>query len=191
MKKHTNINNVEIINISNNGQGQTKTNKKLAQFILNKENIANMKFEHSIESFEKLINYLEMDRMVFQLHRLTAQITNSKDLEPIEPEVTPILNFVNNKAVVYMIINKVNYKIYIGKSQNLYGRIKNYSKIDYLKASPASKINKAIIKFGYKNFSFVILEYCTYKQLAPREQYFIQLFKPQYNIRKITCKKAT
>lgn len=43
-------------------------------------------------------------------------------------------------------------------------------------------IYKAIIKYGYKNFKLGILEYCSIDTILVREQYYIDLLKPEYNI---------
>jgi group I intron endonuclease len=43
-------------------------------------------------------------------------------------------------------------------------------------------IYRALLKYGYKNFSFDILEYCEPSQLIKREQYYIHHLKPEYNI---------
>jgi len=43
-------------------------------------------------------------------------------------------------------------------------------------------ICKALLKHGYSNFSFSILEYCESDKCIQREQYYIDLFKPEYNI---------
>jgi NUMOD1 domain-containing protein len=46
-------------------------------------------------------------------------------------------------------------------------------------------INKAILKYGRVNFSLEILEYCSNKDLIKREQYYLDLLKPEYNILKL------
>ena len=46
-------------------------------------------------------------------------------------------------------------------------------------------IYKAILKYGYSNFSLEILEYCEPNLLISREQYYIDLLEPEYNILKI------
>ncbi|HEY0580041.1 MAG TPA: hypothetical protein VGC75_04985 [Candidatus Nitrosocosmicus sp.] len=49
----------------------------------------------------------------------------------------------------------------------------------------SSRIHKAILKYDYLNFSVTILEFCTSNKsadLRKREDYYIRLFKPQYNI---------
>ena len=43
-------------------------------------------------------------------------------------------------------------------------------------------IYKAILKYGYKNFKLEILEYCNIDTVLAREQYYIDLLKPAYNI---------
>jgi group I intron endonuclease len=43
-------------------------------------------------------------------------------------------------------------------------------------------INRALLKYGYAKFSLEILEYCEPSKCIEREQYYIDLFKPKYNI---------
>lgn len=45
-------------------------------------------------------------------------------------------------------------------------------------------INKAQLKYGYSGFSLLILEYCEPEVCTDREQYYIDLYKPEYNILK-------
>jgi group I intron endonuclease len=45
-------------------------------------------------------------------------------------------------------------------------------------------ICRALLKRGYSNFNLEILEYCDSKDLIIREQYYIDLLKPEYNILK-------
>jgi group I intron endonuclease len=53
----------------------------------------------------------------------------------------------------------------------------------YLKESK-SYIYSALIKYGYSRFTLEILEYCDSKDVIKREQYYIDLLKPEYNILK-------
>jgi group I intron endonuclease len=48
-----------------------------------------------------------------------------------------------------------------------------------------SIIYSAILKHGYINFSLDILEYCEIAVLIGREQYYLDLLKPKYNILKV------
>lgn len=43
-------------------------------------------------------------------------------------------------------------------------------------------IYKALLKYGYSNFKLEILEYTSQETVLAREQYYIDLFKPEYNI---------
>jgi group I intron endonuclease len=45
-----------------------------------------------------------------------------------------------------------------------------------------SIIARALIKYGYSNFQLDILEYCEPTNCIEREQYYIDLLKPEYNI---------
>lgn len=97
-----------------------------------------------------------------------------------------------------MLTNNVTKKRYIGKSSNLLDRFLNYSSQNSLKNHPNSLIGKALLKFGFSNFSLTILDADrnltqTGKEhyestLNEKEQYFINLLKPQYNIRKSVVK---
>jgi group I intron endonuclease len=49
----------------------------------------------------------------------------------------------------------------------------------------SSAIYSSILKHGYSNFSLDILEYCEPNVLIKREQYYIDLLKPEYNILKV------
>lgn len=45
-----------------------------------------------------------------------------------------------------------------------------------------SRIYSAILNHGYSNFQLEILEYCTKENAISREQYYIDLLKPEYNL---------
>ena len=45
-----------------------------------------------------------------------------------------------------------------------------------------SRIYSAILKHGYSNFRLEILEYCIKENVISREQYYIDLLKPEYNL---------
>jgi hypothetical protein len=45
-------------------------------------------------------------------------------------------------------------------------------------------INLAILKYGLKNFSLDILEYCSKELVLDKEQYYINIYSPKYNILK-------
>lgn len=43
-------------------------------------------------------------------------------------------------------------------------------------------IDRALLKHGFSNFTLEILEYCDKDNVLEREQYYLDLIKPQYNI---------
>lgn len=96
-----------------------------------------------------------------------------------------ILEENKGKPGIYMITNKKTKDFYIGQSKNLYNRFLNYFNPAYVKRSPNSIIGKAILKYGYSNFSLTILEYCDKANLTAREQYYLDTLNPVYNILKI------
>lgn len=88
----------------------------------------------------------------------------------------------------------MNGQSYVGSSVNLARRFTDYFNINYISNKTNNMvINKALLKYGYANFSLEILEYCESDQLrsppsggsplagGSREQYFLDFFKPEYN----------
>ena len=87
---------------------------------------------------------------------------------------------------IYKFTNKLNGKIYIGSSKNLAKRFSQYFNISYISTVKNKlTISRALIKYGYFNFSIEILEYCDPSMLLNREQHYIDELKPTYNIAKI------
>lgn len=88
------------------------------------------------------------------------------------------------KCGIYRITSLTNSKFYIGSSNNLSAWFRTCFNIDQLIRSNMY-IYKAILKYGYSNFTLEIFEYCEPNLLIYREQYYIDLLKPEYNILKI------
>lgn len=101
------------------------------------------------------------------------------------------------KVGIYMFTNKLTGDIYVGQSINLRKRFLNYFNLSYLSrrneliiSSPGDPCpwgsrGRAIIKYGYSNFSVTILEYCDKCDLDVREQHYFDTLNPQYNIQKV------
>lgn len=71
----------------------------------------------------------------------------------------------------------------MGSSTNLSKRFTLYYSLTYLtKQSKNSIIIRALLKNGHSKFSLDILEYCEANKVIEREQYYIDLLKPEYNI---------
>jgi group I intron endonuclease len=89
------------------------------------------------------------------------------------------------KSGIYMLTNNLTKDIYIGQSIDISKRFKNYFNLSYVKTKESFIISKALIKYGYSNFSVTILEYCDKSDLNNREQFYFDKLNPQYNILKI------
>jgi len=89
-----------------------------------------------------------------------------------------------NKSGIYRFTNLNNGKRYIGSSENLSNRLLFYyspSKMNYVLQQSKSFICSAILKYGLKDFSIEILEYCEPVKLLIREKYYIDIGS-EYNI---------
>ena len=100
--------------------------------------------------------------------------------ENVQVQKTLILKN-KNKVGVYRWINKINNKSYVGSSINLGKRFHVYFSTKRLINSNMI-IYKSVLKYGYSKFKLEILEYCESDIVNKREQYFIDILKPEYNI---------
>lgn len=61
-----------------------------------------------------------------------------------------------------------------------------YYNIKYIvRTAESSLICRSLLKYGYSKFKLEILEYCEPSILVEREQYYIDLLNPEYNILKV------
>ena len=88
------------------------------------------------------------------------------------------------KSGIYRWLNTVNGKTYIGSSVNLTIRFNVYFNKNRLLTGSGNRmaINNAILKYGLENFSLEILEYCDKGSLIKREQFYLDVLKPEYNL---------
>jgi hypothetical protein len=92
-----------------------------------------------------------------------------------------------NKSGIYRLVNNLNGKSYIGSSIYLSNEFSNFYYLNSLTLQVKGSIiiYRALLKYGYKNFSLDIIEYCESSMLIKREQYYIDILNPEYNILKI------
>jgi group I intron endonuclease len=89
------------------------------------------------------------------------------------------------KCGIYRIINNESGKCYVGSSINLTVRFYMYFNLYHITNRKDSVICRALLKYGYSKFSLEILEYCSPEIVIKREQYYIDLYKPEYNVLKV------
>jgi len=119
--------------------------------------------------------------------------SNSKDLSVISAKLyanvdyqkLEILTENKGKSGIYLWKHKTNGKFYVGSSQDIARRLRQYYNINHLTKYSGMYINRALLKDGYSFFSLYILEYCDKKDLIQREQYYFDLLNPEYNILEI------
>lgn len=101
-------------------------------------------------------------------------------------EKSAILEENKGKSGVYVWENSITGSIYVGSSIDLGRRFREYYRFDLLtNKRPNSIIHRALIKYGYSFFSLGILEYCDKQKTFDREQYYLDLLQPEYNIYKV------
>lgn len=107
------------------------------------------------------------------------------DIKPVviyanaDEDKVQILADNRKKAGVYRWINNKNGNTYVGSSINISVRMYTYYSLRSL-AKSNRPIDRALLKYGFSNFTLEILEYCSEENLLKREQYYLDLLKPQY-----------
>lgn len=110
-----------------------------------------------------------------------------------DSEKIKILTDNKGKAGVYCWTNISTERCYIGSSNNLSQRLKEYYSNAHLKRNKNSYISRALLVHGYSEFSLTILKYINItglskedarKLILSNEQQFLDIFDPHYNILK-------
>ena len=86
------------------------------------------------------------------------------------------------KCGIYMIVNLVNGKKYVGSSVDIYNRLHEH--LHNLKNRKAHNVHLQASwdKYGEDKFIYSLLEYCNKSIQFEREQYYIDVLKPEYNL---------
>ena len=141
-----------------------------------------------LKDTKKFNFYLSLNISVLVLRRFySSNRDNNCDIKPVvfyncNQDKGRILKENQKKAAVYRLVNNINNKTYIGSSVNCTNRFYKYFNLKYL-TERRTPIHLALLKYGYKNFTLEILEYCE-EGVNPitREQYYFSKLKPEYNI---------
>ena len=83
---------------------------------------------------------------------------------------------------IYMITNLVNSKKYIGSSINIQQRLMTHRSNLRHNSHVNKHLQNAWNKYGEDNFDYSILEFCPIEDRFIREQYYVDLLSPEYNI---------
>ena len=94
-------------------------------------------------------------------------------------------NYKRSKKGIYQILNIINQKCYIGSAIRFSSRFGVHRNTLRNNKHHSIILQRAWNKYGENSFIFNILEECDIEKLIEREQYYIDLLKPEYNICKI------
>ena len=72
----------------------------------------------------------------------------------------------------------------MGSGINLAKRVGDYYKKKSELMRNSKPINFALLKYKQNSFTLDILEYCSKDELLEREQYYIDVLEPEYNVLK-------
>lgn len=130
-----------------------------------------------------IYNFLQKKHYTTKPDGLKNNITPVKSYNNAELLKKVILAENRNNSGIYRWINNLNNNTYVGSGINLSKRLGDYyNKVD-LTRNPRP-ITQALLKHGHSNFTLEILEYCPQASLLEREQFYLDLLKPEYNILK-------
>lgn len=117
-----------------------------------------------------------------------AIIYNNADIDK-----SIILSDNKDKSGIYLWTHKESGKTYVGSAVNLSKRLKNYFLESYLSQNKSMHIYNALLHHTHSAYSLTILEYIDISNLSKdearklileREQHYIDLLNPIYNILK-------
>lgn len=80
---------------------------------------------------------------------------------------------------IYRVTNLINGKTYIGQSIDIQRRFWEHRCVSH---ESNRHLKFALQKYGKENFKYEILEECDESMLDERERYYIEKFKPEYNV---------
>lgn len=136
-----------------------------------------------MEIYTKIL-LLPMKNLRNELKGKAGEINPVKVYHNVDLQKLQILTENKGKAGVYRFTNLTNGKSYVGSSVNLSRRFYTYYNVNHLVKQISSLICRALLKYGYSNFSLVIFEYCKPTDSVKREQHYLDLLKPPDNVLK-------
>ena len=107
--------------------------------------------------------------------------------EFIERKIIKRVNIPEKASGIYQISAKINNKIYIGSTVNLKSRKKQHFNDLKLENHHNIYLQRYTNKYGMAALQFSILEFCPKEKLIKREQFYIDILKPEFNICKIAA----
>jgi len=131
----------------------------------------------------KAIN-LGTNKIYSSIHFFSSNVSHSivsvKSYSNADTQKKEILKENKGLSGIYGWINNVNGKSYIGSAVNLYNRF-----LEHFNGYKSNiLLQQAFEKYGLENFSLYIFEYCDKSVLLEKEQYYLNLLNPEYNILK-------
>jgi len=88
---------------------------------------------------------------------------------------------ISRASGVYQLCNMQNNKIYVGSAVNLHWRSTHHFNALNRGDHCSRHLQLSFNKYGAEYFTFSVLEYCEKERLIEREQFYIDLLKPEYN----------
>ena len=125
-------------------------------------------------------------------NNLISNISDTTDVKLVSPVKSygnaeaskkEVLKDNRGQSGIYRWVNNINGKSYVGSGVNLAKRLGSYYNKIELSRNPRP-IQDALLKYGHSNFTLEILEYCLETELIEREQFYLDLLVPDYNILK-------
>jgi group I intron endonuclease len=87
-----------------------------------------------------------------------------------------------DRSGIYMILNTKNGKFYIGQSKCMLERKKAHFESLRLGRHGNKHLQNSYNLYGKSCFDFLVIEPCKVCDLLDREQYWIEMLEPEYNI---------
>lgn len=97
----------------------------------------------------------------------------------METKIVDLIPFTKKISGIYKIENKINGKVYIGQSVDVYRRLKKHI---WEIENNNSVLYRAFKKYGIENFTYELIEECSIEELDKREIFYIQKYNSYVGI---------
>ena len=87
-----------------------------------------------------------------------------------------------SKCGIYKITNVINGNTYIGSAVNLHRRMRDHRRALVCNRHRNAHLQSSWNKYGADSFTFEVVENCEKELAVEREQFYMDLLKPKYNI---------
>jgi group I intron endonuclease len=106
---------------------------------------------------------------------------NQLPYKSFSTDFSKLTNEIPEVSGVYAIIEKTTNRMYVGSSYNLFIRLQTHSNKLKNNTHYNKHLQNSYNKYTKDNFYCIVLQFCSFESLVDTEQYYINLYEPEFN----------